>query len=168
MQECATHQFLPSNMTRSDIDDFLFREARLQDEHRYQEWESLWSEDGIYWVPAGMDDYDPEKRVSIIYDNRVRIRTRVRQLSTGHHLAQSPRSRLRRVMSNIEVMSADQNGVEVGSNFILAEVRGGQTTVWSGRAVHRLCLDAGTIKMRFKKVMLNNNAWPMVTMAFLI
>ena len=62
--------------TLEDVTRFIYREARLQDEHRYDEWESLWTDDGIYWVPANGDDGDPEKVMSIIYDNRSRIALR--------------------------------------------------------------------------------------------
>ncbi len=36
--------------------------ARLQDEHQYQAWEKLWTEDGVYWVPANGVDIDPRGR----------------------------------------------------------------------------------------------------------
>jgi 3-phenylpropionate/cinnamic acid dioxygenase small subunit len=77
------------------VEQFIYREARQQDEHRYAEWESLWTDDGVYWVPANGDDIDPEQQMSIIYDNRSRIGLRVRQLLSGRHYSQEPRSRLR-------------------------------------------------------------------------
>lgn len=39
------------------VEQFLYREARLADEHDYNGWESLWT-DGLYWVPANGDDTD--------------------------------------------------------------------------------------------------------------
>lgn len=48
------------------IQQFIYREARLQDDHDYEAWEALWTSDGIYWVPANEDDTDPDKQVSII------------------------------------------------------------------------------------------------------
>jgi 3-phenylpropionate/cinnamic acid dioxygenase small subunit len=47
---------------------FIYREARFQDEHQYEAWEALWTDDGVYWVPANGADIDPEKEMSIIYD----------------------------------------------------------------------------------------------------
>jgi benzoate/toluate 1,2-dioxygenase beta subunit len=41
---------------REQIEVFLYREARLIDEHRYDEWLSLWTDDGVYWVPCNEDD----------------------------------------------------------------------------------------------------------------
>ena len=59
------------------VEQFIYREARLRDEHRYDEWEALWTDDGVYWVPANGDDTDPTTQMSILFDNRPRIATRV-------------------------------------------------------------------------------------------
>src|SRR5262249_60372878 len=68
--------------------EFLYREARLADEARYAEWEALWAEDGVYWVPATTDPRaDPDRQISHIYDNRQRIATRVKLLPPHHHLS---------------------------------------------------------------------------------
>src|SRR5580700_2414980 len=82
---------------------FIYKEARLQDEHQYEAWEALWTDDGVYWIPANGDDIDPEKEMSIIYDNRSRIALRIRQFHTGLRISQEPKSRLVRVVSNIEI-----------------------------------------------------------------
>src|SRR6266571_4053564 len=64
--------------------EFLHREARLADEARYAEWLELWTDDGVYWVPATTDPgANPERHLSHIYDNRARIETRVKLLQTG-------------------------------------------------------------------------------------
>jgi 3-phenylpropionate/cinnamic acid dioxygenase small subunit len=34
------------------VEQFLFLEARLIDERRFSEWEALWVDEGIYWVPG--------------------------------------------------------------------------------------------------------------------
>ena len=90
-----------STTLMSAVTAFIYREARLQDEHQYEAWEALWTEDGVYWVPANGADIDPEKEMSIIYDNRSRISLRIRQLLTGKRHTQTPQSRLRRLVSNI-------------------------------------------------------------------
>src|SRR5258708_39101834 len=86
---------------RSAVTAFIYKEARFQDEHQYEAWEALWTDDGIYWVPANGDDIDPEKEMSIIYDNRSRISLRVKQLVTGKDDTQTPQTRCRRMLSKI-------------------------------------------------------------------
>src|SRR5262250_2153318 len=88
--------------------EFLYAEARLADEARYAEWLALWTDDGVYWVPATTDpNADPERHLSHIYDNRARLETRVNLLQTGVRYSQEPASLMRRTVSNIEVHVAD-------------------------------------------------------------
>ena len=86
------------------IEQFLYREARYADEHDYDAWEALWTDDALYWVPAGPNASDPTAQMSVICDNRNRISTRLNQLRTGKRHSQSPPSSMRRVISNIEVL----------------------------------------------------------------
>jgi 3-phenylpropionate/cinnamic acid dioxygenase small subunit len=151
------------------IEQFLFREARLADDGDYDGWESLWTDDGVYWIPANGDDIDPERQMSIVYDNRSRIALRVRQLKHDKRHSQNPRSRLRRLLANIEVLESDDDGaVVVGANFIVYESRDRGTTVWGGRNEYRLRQVDGQWRMARKKVMLVDNDRPLSTLAFLV
>lgn len=153
---------------KSEVEAFIFKEARLADEYYYDEWENLWTEDGNYWVPANGDDYDTHRKVSIINDNRERIRTRVKRMKSNVAHSQEPKSRLVRVISNIEVAALDEEEAVVSSTFYLAEARPYRETIWAGRTTHRLVREDGKLKMRQKKVMLANNGNALVTLGFLI
>lgn len=148
-----------------EIEQFIYREARLQDDHQYDEWETLWADEALYWVPAGGDD--PATQVSYIYDNRSRIASRLRQLKTGKRHAQLPQSVLRRVVSNIEVSQAD-GGFLALANFILVESRHGKQNLWAGRTTYRLVDEGGRLRMTLKKVELVNRDDPIPNLAFLI
>ncbi|QJY47484.1 aromatic-ring-hydroxylating dioxygenase subunit beta [Pseudonocardia broussonetiae] len=151
------------------VERFLYREARLADEHRYEEWEALWTDDALYWVPAGSDDADPMTRMSVVHDNRNRIATRIKQFRTGRRHSQIPASRLRRVVSNVEVLDeAVGEDVVVEANFVLVESRERGTHVWAGRCTYRLRLVDGELRMSYKKVALVDNARVLPTMSFLI
>jgi 3-phenylpropionate/cinnamic acid dioxygenase small subunit len=148
---------------------FIYREARLQDEHQYEAWEALWTDDGVYWVPANGDDIDPEKEMSIIYDNRSRIALRVKQLLTGKHFTQTPQSRLRHLVSNIELMDQDVGGdIAVASNSLVFESSLRDDTIWAARNEYRLRHVEGELRMAYKKVTLVNNDKALYTLSFLI
>lgn len=149
------------------VEQFLYREARLADEHDYDAWEALWTDDALYWVPAGDDDIDPMTRMSVIHDNRNRISTRIKQLKTGRRHAQVPRSRLRRLVSNVEILHADGD-LTVGANFVLVESRERGTHTWAGCYTYRLRVVDGELRMASKKVALVDNARVLPTLAFLI
>ena len=151
-----------------EVTQWVYREARLQDEHRYDEWEALWTDDGIYWVPANGEGGDPEQEMSIIYDNRSRIALRIRQFHTGKRYSQTPKSRLRRVVSNIEILSDDGGELTVGSNALIFESHVRGDTLWAARNEYRLRRDGTGLKMAFKKVVLVNNQAALWSMAFLV
>jgi benzoate/toluate 1,2-dioxygenase beta subunit len=151
---------------------FVYREARLADEARYAEWLTLWTDDGVYWVPATTDPgARPETHLSHIYDNRARIDTRVTLLQTGQRYSQEPASLMRRVVSNVEVVEADDGDLVAESNFILAELSiqaRPDLHWWAGRTIHRLRRGDDGLRMCQKKVVLVNAAEPLPNLAFLI
>lgn len=150
------------------IEQFLYREARYADEHDYDAWEALWTDDAVYWVPAGDDAADPTTTVSVIYDNRSRISTRLKQLRTGRRYSQSPPSNLRRLISNVEMLGMAGGDIVVGANFLVAESRARETRIWAGRSTYHLRVVDGEIRLAYKKVHLVNRDQPLPTMAFLI
>ena len=153
---------------RQQIEGFIYREARLMDEHRYDEWLALWTDDAVYWVPSNNDELDPMQSVSIIYDDRGRISDRIDRLKSGMAYAQKPPSRMRRVVSNLEVEEGGNDEVTVYSNFVLTEIRRGIRNIWCGRTVHRLRMENGDLKMGFKKVLLLENDAEIPSLVFLI
>ncbi|MGQ3027069.1 MAG: aromatic-ring-hydroxylating dioxygenase subunit beta [Ferrovibrionaceae bacterium] len=151
-----------------DVTQFIYREARLQDEHQYDEWEALWADDGIYWVPANGDDIDPENQMSIIYDNRSRIALRIRQYHTGKRYSQTPQSRLRRLVSNVELLSDDGREIVAAANALLFESQIRGDVLWASRNEYVLRREGEDLRMVRKKVMLANNHTALFSMAFLI
>lgn len=153
--------------------EFIYKEARLADESRYEEWEALWTDDAIYWIPATVsDEVDPNRQLSHLYDNRARLTTRLKMLKSGLRYSQVPVSPMRRVVSNVEVEKAEAGEFVVGSNFVLVElaVQAGspETHIWAGRTTHHLRPVDGALKMSYKKVLLVNAAEPLPNLTFLL
>lgn len=164
---------VPTDVDIREVEQFLYREARLADESRYDEWEALWTDDALYWVPAGGADIDPRHEVSIIFDNRSRIATRLKQLRTGKRYAQQPISSLRRMVCNVELLGGRGNGdggvdLEVGANFLCVESRIRGMETWAGRTTYRIRRVDGELRLAYKKVVLVNNEMPIPTLGFLI
>jgi 3-phenylpropionate/cinnamic acid dioxygenase small subunit len=154
-----------------EVEQFVYREARLADEHAYDDWEALWTDDAVYWVPFGSDDSDPESQMSVINDNRARIATRIKQYHTGKRHSQTPPSRLRRLISNVELLEADPahpGDLLAGANFVVYESRERGITLWAGRTEYRLRREGDHLRLAAKKVFLVNNDRPLNTLAFLI
>ena len=154
------------------VEAFLYKEARFADEARYADWEALWADEAVYWVPATTDpEVDPNTRISHIYDNRQRIATRIKLLQSGHRYSQEPASSMRRLISNIEVEKNENGEFVVGSNFLLVELSiqaKHETHLWAGRTTHTLRWVDAELKLSRKKVVLVNAAEPLPNMSFLI
>ena len=158
----------PDPAVLAEVTQFIFREARLQDDHEYDAWEALWTEDAIYWIPANGEGVDPENEMSIIYDNRSRIALRIKQFHTGKRHSQTPRSRLRRIVSNVEILGSEGSEIRVTSNAMVFESSLRGDTIWASRNEHLLRRTGDGLRMAAKKVILVNNEAALQSMAFLI
>lgn len=146
-----------ATLTRAQAEDFLYHEAVLADEHRFDEWLALWDEQDVcYWVPAGGDDVDPARRISIVYDNRTRLEDRIFRLKSKSAHAQQPRSRMRRLVSNVQVQM-DGAVARVSANFVVPELRRGHQDLFNGRSHYELRATASGWRIGSKKILLVNN-----------
>src|SRR5215472_3762822 len=153
---------------RSEIENFLYHEARLMDGHAYDEWLALWSEDALYWAPSNDDDIDPERHVSIVYENRAGLEDRIARLKSGAAYAQDPKSRLSRVVSNVEVEEGNSGELIVNSTFNLTALRRRRMDIFAGRSIYKLQRDGDSFKIAYKKVLLINNDEVIHNLTFLI
>ncbi|WP_220794051.1 aromatic-ring-hydroxylating dioxygenase subunit beta [Nocardioides pelophilus] len=164
---------IPQGWEVREVEQFLYREARLADENDYDGWEALWTNDALYWVPVDGEGDHPRSTVSVIFDNRNRISTRMKQVKTGKRYAQAPPSNLRRIIGNVELIGGRENAaggvdLEVGANFMALESRPRGNELWGGRVTYRLRQVDGQIRLVYKKVVLVDNERPLPTLGFLI
>lgn len=161
---------LASWMALREVELFLFREAELADSHQYQEWFQLFTQDLLYWVPCNSDAAEIGKQIALINDNRAELDERLFRLGTKHAHAQSPKSRLSRVVGNI-VLGDDyrrETGGSVTSRVLVTEVRNGKTQHWAGRVVHALVRQDGVLRMKEKRVYLAANDEVLPNLTFII
>jgi benzoate/toluate 1,2-dioxygenase beta subunit len=145
-----------------DIEAFLFHEARLLDEALYDEWLALFTDTAWYWVPIQPQQDNPFDTVSIIYDDRKLMETRVRRLGNENIHAQSPPSRTSRIIGNvIREEPADSGGayecdIPVSSRFQMVEFRRDDQRLFAGAQRHGLVRDGESYKIGWKRVDLVN------------
>lgn len=157
------------------VEQFLFREARLIDERRFAEWEELWTDDGIYWVPAHGSGTDPDTAVSLVYDNRARLHSRLERYASGKAFSQQPPPRTVHLVANVMIEPELSGGDEVGDAAIVvhaavqvAESRPGVRIDWVATTTHHLIERDGELRIRFKKVVLVNNDQELTTIDFVL
>lgn len=159
---------MSGSVTRQQVEEFLYREARLLDDGRFQEWLELFDDEAVYWVPYKHQDADPRRDVSIIYDDRARMGERVQRLLSGNAHSQDPPSVTRRIVGNVEIESEEDGRITVSSNFIIAEFRHDQQNVYAGRYEHEIDTSGAQWRIRRKKVELVNSTQPQGNLSFML
>ncbi|ASY71038.1 benzoate 1,2-dioxygenase small subunit [Sinorhizobium fredii] len=101
---------------------FLYREARLLDDRAWDEWLTCYASDVTYWMPAWDDDdqltEDPQSQISLIYyPDRDGLEDRVFRIKTERSGASTPEPRTSHNVTNIEVLAARGDEVDVRYNF---------------------------------------------------
>jgi len=113
-----------ADVTRSEVEDLLYREAALLDEWKLEEWLTLLTEDAAYYVPPNdHPDGDHRTVLFILADDIVRIRERVKRLMSPECHAEYPHSRTRRLISNVRIVSVEGDSVSVAANFVCSRFR---------------------------------------------
>jgi 3-phenylpropionate/cinnamic acid dioxygenase small subunit len=157
-----------ASLTRATVEDFLYREAELLDSGELAAWLELFTDDAVYWVPAGRDDGDPHEHVSLIYDDRHRIGERVWRLTEGPAHAQIPPSLTSRQIGNVRVVGIRDGATVVRSRFTLVEVRKGQQRVFAGSYEHHLVPSGDDLRIARRIVRLVNADAPIFNLTFIV
>jgi p-cumate 2,3-dioxygenase beta subunit len=113
-----------SVVTRAEVEDFLYHEAALLDDWQLDEWEALLADDAAYYVPSN-DQLagDHRNTLFLVADDRERIRQRIIRIKDPNCHAEFPRSRTRRMISNVRIVAVDGDLVTVAANFVCYRYR---------------------------------------------
>jgi benzoate/toluate 1,2-dioxygenase beta subunit len=151
--------------TPRQFEEFLIHEARLLDEQRYDDWLALFTADAWYWVPIEPGQKNPHDTVSLMYDDRRMLETRVRRLSKIDRVhAQEPRSRTSHIVANVTVEeeAPTRGDYVIRSKFQMLEYRRDKQRLFGGTCLHGLTSEgldrnaAQPFKIRWKRVDLVN------------
>ena len=154
---------MTTEITRSEIEDFLFYENRLLDDRKFEEWLECYREDVDYWMPAwDVDDtltQDPQKEISLIfYPNRGGLEDRVFRIRTERSSATSiPDPRTNHYSTNVEVLERREGEVDVRYNWISYYFRYNTTDHYFGTTWLTLDVSGETPKIAKKKIVLKND-----------
>jgi 3-phenylpropionate/cinnamic acid dioxygenase small subunit len=120
-------------LLKEEVEAFLYQEAELLDERRYEEWLALFTDDAHYFMPMrrNVPRDEPEREftragldVNWFDEGKDTLTRRVKQILTGIHWAEEPPSRICHMISNVQVLAASPAGpspaeVSVKSRFLV-------------------------------------------------
>ena len=162
-----------------EIEQFLYREARLLDDRQYHQWLELLADDLRYWMPMRSNRYAPDSKaiasldeaqqesrhltgpdeLAVMDETKDSLRRRVERLDSGLAWAEDPPSRTRHFISNIEAHPTDSpDEVKVFSNFIMYRTRGErEEDFYVGSREDILRRSADGWQIAYRRVVLDQN-----------
>ena len=154
-------------LLRQDIEEFLYREADLLDERRYEEWLDLFAADVRYWMPMrrNVPRDEPGREftregvdVNWFDEGKDTLTRRVKQILTGVHWAEEPPSRICHVVSNVQILSASPSEVALKCRFLVYRNRvETETDILVGKREDLLRRDGGSWKIARRKIVLDQS-----------
>lgn len=140
------------------LTQFVYDEARLIDEKRFDEWYQLFTDDGYYWMPLTRGQPDGENHTSLLYEDKLLLRVRIERLKNLHSFSQHQPSFCQHVLQvpQLDSASPDGTGWVMRTPFLYLESQADTQQVLGGVCrLHLVQLD-GTLRIRLKKVELLN------------
>jgi len=146
------------DVTEKNLIDFVVRECRLLDAKRYEDWNQLFTDDAIYWVPLVPDQADGLNHTSHMYEDKLLRDLRIERLKSPRAFSQQPPSRCHHLLQTptVEEMDAAANRYVVRTEFHYTEAQGDDMQFYVGTFFHHLTVVGGELKMTLKRVNLLN------------
>ncbi len=145
-------------VTDAALIDLVWREARLLDERRYEEWNALFTADGIYWVPLVPNQPEGLDHTSHLHEDQLLRTLRIERLKSPRAFSQQPRTRALHLLQQPTVESRDAaaNRYTTRAVFQYVESQGDETNAFWGVVWHRTRVEEGVLKIELKRVDLIN------------
>jgi len=138
--------------------EFVYREARLLDEKRFDEWYELFTDDARYWMPLTRGQPDAETHTSLFYEDKLLLKVRIERLRHPNAYSQQQPSFCQHVLQQPALESSDPAaGVFVmRTPFVYVETQLDTQIVLAGVAYHNLIHRDDALRIRLKKIELLN------------
>ncbi|HEY2204684.1 MAG TPA: aromatic-ring-hydroxylating dioxygenase subunit beta [Pseudonocardia sp.] len=153
-----------ATLTRSEVEDFLYRESALLDAWDLDGWFALFAETLRYVVPCNdTPEGDPTRDLVLIDDDELRLRLRVERLNSRKAHREYPHSRTNHQIFNVmlgrvetpEGGAPEDTFLPVTALFTVWRFRNGKASSYVGRHYYRLVARAGELRIRSKRAVLD-------------
>ena len=151
-----------SSETQIEVEQFLYYQAEVLDERRWDEWLGLFADDGYYWMPASSDQAVAEGQPNIFYEDHYLMDMRIRRVEHPYAHSQAAGHRTSHVVSNVMIKKENKGGDEISvtSRFHMMEYRLDDHRHFSGKYTHSLKKTDAGYKIKLQRVDLTNVEGP--------
>ncbi len=145
-------------MSASAVVELVYREARLIDEKRFDEWYELYTPDALYWMPLTRDQPLGERHTSLFYEDKLLLKVRIERLRHPNAFSQQQPSYCQHVLQQpaLEDGNPEAGRCVMRTPFLYVEAQLDRQLMLAGVAYHHLVCESGGWKIRMKKIELLN------------
>jgi 3-phenylpropionate/cinnamic acid dioxygenase small subunit len=138
--------------------EFVYREARLLDEKRFDEWYDLYADDARYWMPLTRGQPNGETHTSLFYEDKLLLKMRIERLRHPNAFSQQQPSFCQHVLQQpaVEEAQPEANRYVVRTPFMYVETQLDSQFLLAGVAYHHLTSIDGALRIVLKKIELVN------------
>lgn len=145
-----------------EVKAFLYREARLLDDERWDDWLACYAPSASFWMPAWDDNdsltEDPQSEISLIYyPSRQGLEDRIFRIKTERSSATMPDTRTSHNISNVEVIERDGDKVTVRFNWNTLSHRYKKSYSYFGMSRYEIDFSGEQPQILSKYVVLKND-----------
>jgi benzoate/toluate 1,2-dioxygenase subunit beta len=160
--------------------EFLLDEAELLDERRLDEWTSLFTDDGVYWLPMDAGQVTPGDGLNLIYDDRPRLLDRVSRLNSGLAFSDEPHSTTSHLLSPVRILDGPRAESAAGgrplrpgeravaARCVIGRTRQGKTDTFHARVRWVLRDSGNSMLIVLKRIDLLNAKDPLPLLTFIL
>jgi len=146
--------------TLREVEQFLFQQAEILDERRWEDWLSIFTDDGIYWMPAAADQEVGEGQPNIFYEDHYLMDMRIRRVMHPYAHSQAAGHRTSHVVSNVMIQSESDDEIVATSRFHMVEYRLDDQRYFGGKYTHTLARTDAGLKIKLQRVDIANVEGP--------
>lgn len=148
--------------TQRAVEQFLYRQAEVLDERRWDDWLPLFTDDGLYWMPVSEDQDHGEGVPNIFYEDAFLMDMRIKRINHPRAHSQRPPNRMSHVVSNVVIDAEDPatGDIVARARFHVSEYRNDEMRHFAGKYRHELKKTGDGYRIRLQRVDLVNVEGP--------
>lgn len=148
--------------------ELIWHEAKLLDDKNYEQWETLWADDGMYIIPIDPDATDLSTSLNMVYDDARMRRMRIKRLVEGYSMSAVAAARTVRTISRFTVEQLTDDSVTLRSAQVLVGFKRGKFQTLGADLTHRINLTGPVPLFELKVVRLVNSDEAVTASGFLL
>src|SRR5579862_6696055 len=145
---------------QEQVEEFLFHQAELLDTKNWQAYIDLFADQGVYWMPARLEQTEWLDSPSIFAEDRPLMTVRMGRITHPNAWSQAPLWETSHLVGNVVIEELTPAQIRVRSRFQVRELRRDSVRSFAGTYRHTLLRRGHDFRIELQRVDLMNAQAP--------